>query len=298
MPAEPLTAEVVARWLPARPPDAHKGTFGTLVVVAGSLDYAGAALLVCAAATRAGAGLVTLAVPRSLQPIFAGRVMEATTLGLLEAEAQAGDPAAEVALTAIEARAPAALVVGPGLRESDAYLELIRSLLARPGAPMIVDGGALNLLARSGSWWRDIRRDCVLTPHPGEFARLTGAAVGTSDDERADRCARAATDFGAVVLLKGARSVICAPDGRSARLPFATAALATAGSGDVLAGTIGALLAQSVAPYEAACLGGWLHGQAGTLVAQRLGESGVVAGDLPYQIALARAELATMNRPL
>jgi NAD(P)H-hydrate epimerase len=156
---------------------------------------------------------------------------------------------------------------------------------------MVVDGGALNLLSRSGEWWRDAQRECVLTPHPGEFARLMGAPAGESDGERMTSAIAAAQRFGQVVVLKGARTVVAAPDGRSAVAPFANAALATAGSGDVLAGTIGSLLAQGVAAFDAACLGVYLHGRAGERLRQRLGDAGLLASDLPYEIALARHEL-------
>jgi hydroxyethylthiazole kinase-like uncharacterized protein yjeF len=296
MPAEAvarvLDAEYAAGLLPRRETVSHKGTFGTLVCVAGSLDYAGAALLTGLAAARAGAGLVTLAVPRSLQPLFAGRVLEATTLGLDELPGDAGEIDPDAASRAIGERSPDALVVGPGLRESEGYRRLIVALLADEGSPVVLDGGALNLLAVAGEWWPAARRECVLTPHPGEFARLTGAAVGATDDERSARCAQAAATFGQVVVLKGARTVICAPDGRVAVASFANAALATAGTGDVLAGTIGALLAQGLAAFEAACLGVWLHGRAAERISERLGDAGLIAPDLPLEIALARHELA------
>ncbi len=286
-----LDAQTCADLLPARPSDGHKGTFGTLVCVCGSLEYAGAGLLCALAAARAGTGLVVLAVPRSLQPTFAGRIPEVVTLGLPETtDAADVDPA--VCGHAIKARAPAALVFGPGLRESDGYRDLLLGLLARSGAPMVVDGSGLNLLSRTDGWAANVARACVLTPHPGEFARLTGSPVGPADDERQRRCLAAAHDFGQVVVLKGARTVVCAPDGRCAISPFANPALATAGSGDVLAGLTGGLLAQGVGPFEAACLGVYLHGAAGETIAARLGNAGLLASDLPYEIASARHRLA------
>ena len=285
-----LDAATCAPLVPIRAADGHKGTFGTLVCVCGSLDYAGAALLCGTAAARAGAGLVALAVPRSLQSVFAGRVPELVTLGL----PVGGDPI-DVdpipAVRAIEAEAADALVVGCGLYEGGGNRNLVLGLLRSEGPPTVVDGGALNLLASAGEWWHDVRRGCVLTPHPGEFERLTGARPGGSDVERQTSAAAAAERFGQVVVLKGARTVVAAPDGRVAVAPFANAALATAGSGDVLAGTIGALLAQGVALFDAACLGVYLHGRAGERISDRLGDSGLLASDLPYEIALARREL-------
>ena len=285
-----IDAASCAALVPARDPNGHKGTFGTLICICGSLDYAGAALLSGTAAARAGAGLVALAVPASLQPIFAGRVPELVTLGLPEKD-DGSDIDAMGAGHALKPRAPDALVFGSGLRESDGYAELLAGLLTREGPPMVVDGGGLNLLSRAGEWWLGVKRALVLTPHPGEFARITGAAAGASDDERRTAALDAAARFGAVVVLKGAHTVVAAPDGSSAVASFANAALATAGTGDVLAGTIGALLSQGVAPFDAARLGVFLHGRAGELVSQRVGDAGLLASDLTPMLPVARREL-------
>ena len=284
-----LDSATCAALLPDRPADGHKGTFGTLVCVCGSLDYAGAALLCGLGAARAGAGLVVLAVPAALQPVLAGRVPELVTFGL---PTLAGDVDARESGHALKTKSPDALVVGSGISESDGYRELVLGLIAREGPPMVLDGGALNLLARSGRWWASSQRPLLLTPHPGEFARLMGTPAGAGDDERTASVRAAAERFGQVVVLKGARTVIATPDGQVATAPFANAALATAGSGDVLAGTIGSLLAQHLAPFDAARLGVWLHGRAAERISERLGDSGLLASDLPYEIALARHELA------
>jgi len=284
-----LDAAYCASLLPRRNPVGHKGTFGTVICVAGSLNYAGAALLAATAAARGGAGLVTLAVPASLQSVFAGRVVETTTVGLVEKDGDIDPQAAGHGLKKLE---PSALVVGPGLAETEGYRSLVVGLVARPGAPMVADGGALNLLSQSGEWWNPPGRELVLTPHPGEFARLTGEMVAADDDIRRERASQAARRFAQVVVLKGARTVVAAPDGRAAVAPFANAALATAGSGDVLAGLIGALLAQGLKPFDAACLGVYLHGAAGERISTRLGDSGLLASDLPLEVALARQQLA------
>lgn len=286
-----LDAATCAALLPKRPADGHKGSFGTLLCVCGSLDYAGAALLCGLAAARAGAGLVVLAVPAALQPVIAGRVPELVTVALPEQPAGRGADSLD-ASALIEARTPDALVIGCGMGENEGNRELVLRLLAAPGAAAVLDGGALNMLARSGRWWAANKRDCVLTPHPGEFARIMGTPAGVADDERSASAKAAAERFGQIVVLKGARTIIATPDGQIARSPFANAALATAGSGDVLAGTIGSLMAQRVAPFEAARLGVWLHGRAGERISERLGDAGLLASDLPYEIALARHELA------
>lgn len=277
-----------AAMLPLRRSTSHKGSHGTLVCLVGSAQYAGAALLVASSATRGGAGLVALAVPASVLPLVAGRVLEAITLALPEAE---GDVVPEAALRVIADRPAEAYVLGCGLAETAGNGRLVLSLLAEGGPPAVLDGGALNLIAAAGSPWSGVSRDCVLTPHPGEFARLTGAAVGSTDDERASRAREAAAAFGQVLVLKGARTVIAEPSGRTAVAPFANPALASAGTGDVLAGLIGALLAQGVRPWDAACLGVYLHGLAGERARERLGDAGPVASDLPLEIALARVAL-------
>ena len=184
--ATKLDDDIVAALLPERPARGHKGSFGKLLVVAGSLDYAGAALLVCRAAGRAGVGLVTLAVPESLQPLFAAKVVEATTMALPEDDVEEIDP--EPALARILDHEHDALVVGPGLRPGLATAELVRSLLAVAGeadeldaAPIVLDAEALRSMATMDRWWEGDRRPAVLTPHPGEFARLRAG----SGDHRA-----------------------------------------------------------------------------------------------------------------
>jgi hydroxyethylthiazole kinase-like uncharacterized protein yjeF len=289
--------------LPTRPPRGHKGTFGKLLVIAGSLDYAGAALLVCRAAGRAGAGLVTLAVPESLQPLFAAKVVEATTMGLPEDDLEEVDP--ERSIARILDHEHDAIVLGPGLRPGLATVELVREILAVPDdpppAPIVLDAEALRSMATLGEWWSGTSRACVLTPHPGEFARLragtgvedeTDGDLGDDDAARAAAARDAATTWGQVVVLKGARTVIAEPDGTVTAVPFENPALASGGTGDVLAGIIGSLLAQGLTPGRAARLGVYLHGLAGDSVRDRLGDAGLLASDLPDAVPIARKRLA------
>jgi NAD(P)H-hydrate epimerase len=301
-----LDDRAAAALLPPRPARGHKGTFGKLLVIAGSLDYAGAALLVCRAAGRAGAGLVTLAVPESLQPLFAAKVIEATTMGLPEDDLEEVDP--EPAIARILDHEHDAIVLGPGLRPGLATVDLVRELLDVPDdpppAPIVLDAEALRSMATLGDWWTGTARHCVLTPHPGEFARLrAGAGIepdadgDLSDDDaaRAVAATDAATTWGQVVVLKGARTVIAEPDGTVTAVPFENPALATGGTGDVLAGTIGSLLAQGLAPGPAARLGVYLHGLAGDNVRDRLGDAGLLASDLPDAIPMVRKRLAAIQ---
>jgi NAD(P)H-hydrate epimerase len=296
-----------AQLLPARDGGSHKGTHGTLLCLCGSLDYAGAALLAAGSAARAGAGLVALAVPASLQPLFAGRVLEAITLGL--PETGGGDFDAGPAFEVLTARHADALLCGSGWSETPGHERLLLALLRQPGRdpdaasregppPMVIDGSALNILARTPDWWVGVARPCVLTPHPGEFARLAGHAITADDAERRATAVEAAERFGQVVILKGARTVVAAPGGRLAVAPFENAALATAGTGDVLAGTIGALLAQRLAPFDAACLGVYLHGAAAERLRDRFGNAGLIASDLLPEIPAVRRRLAELrDRP-
>jgi len=298
---EPIDERLAASILPERPVRGHKGTFGKLLVIAGSVDYAGAALLVCAAACRAGAGLVTLAVPVSLQPLFAAKVVEATTMPLAEDDVEEVDP--ELALARILDHDHDALVLGPGLRPALATAELVRGILANaeePPCPAAVDAEALRSLAAEDGWWEGVVRPSVLTPHSGEFARLraaSGIVAGADGDLVNDDAARAAAAraaaraWGQVVVLKGARTVVAAPDGRVSVAPFENPGLATGGTGDVLAGTIGSLLAQGCPLYDAARLGVYLHGAAGEAVRVRIGDAGLLASDLPIEIARARHRL-------
>jgi NAD(P)H-hydrate epimerase len=298
--------KAAAALLPERPARGHKGTFGKVLAIAGSLDYAGAALLVCRAAGRAGAGLVTLAVPESLQPLFAAKVVDATTMALPEDDVEEVDP--EPSIARILDHDHDAIVLGPGLRPGLATTELVRMLLAAPEdgsqpAPMVLDAEALRSMATLGEWWSGSVRPCVLTPHPGEFERLragAGVEAGTDGDLAADDEARrtaalaASKAWGQVVVLKGAKTVIAEPDGSATVAPFENPALATGGTGDVLSGVIGALLAQGLEPGPAARLGVFLHGTAGDIVRDRIGDAGLLASDLPDSIPLVRKRLVAV----
>jgi len=286
---ERLDDRTVAPLVPRRDSRSHKGSHGTLLIVAGSLDHLGAALLATQAAVRAGAGLVCLALPDSLQPLAAGRVPEAVTMGLPERSPMEVQP--QAAAQAILERSADALLLGPGLRPGPATAELVLALVRQEGVPAVLDAEALNVLAATAEWWTSISRTCLLTPHPGEFTRLDGSPVEADDDQRIKRAAAAAVRWGSVVVLKGARTVVASPKEHSARASFENPALATAGTGDVLAGTVAALLAQGLAPYDAARLGVYLHGVAAERASETLGDAGLIASDLPLLIARARHDL-------
>jgi NAD(P)H-hydrate epimerase len=287
-----IAESVAADLLPERDPRGHKGTFGRVLVVAGSLDYAGAALMAGQAVLRAGSGLVTLCVPASLQPLIAGRVPELITHGLSETAPHEIDPVAAVAELA--ELAGDALLVGPGLPATRGNFRLVAALLREAGAPAVVDAGALSALADAPGWWSRLGRSLVVTPHPGEFARL-GRAAGHSDEERRAAAAAAAAEWGVVVVLKGAHTVIAAPDGRLLSADFEVPALATGGSGDVLAGVVASLVGQGLGPFEGAALGVYLHARAGADISAQLGDAGLMATDLLLAIPRARRRLAEVR---
>ncbi|HEX2766652.1 MAG TPA: NAD(P)H-hydrate dehydratase [Candidatus Limnocylindria bacterium] len=290
--ARTITQRWVAERLPARPERAHKGTFGRLLVVAGSIEYPGAALLVGLGAMRSGAGLVRVSTAASVADRIAGAVPELTWMSLDEEAPGLIAPAGWRRITT-EAAAYDALVVGPGLGSQPATQRRARQLLASVTLPTVVDADGLNALAGTSRWWQPIRAPLVVTPHPGEFARLTGAPAPASDDDeaRATAAAEAAKRWKAVVVLKGAHTVVAAPDGELLASAIGTPALATAGSGDLLSGAIGAFLAAGLEPFEAAGCAVAVHGAAGLLAADRIGTAGVMARDVAALLPEAIGQL-------
>jgi len=289
-----LTSEWVAKSLPARPSRAHKGTFGRLLIVAGSLEYAGAALLTGLGAIRAGVGVACLATPEAVGTRLMGLVPELTSM-LLSEEAPGMTAPGGWRRLAAEAPAYDALVVGPGLGRQPATLRRARSFIGELRHPAVIDADGLVALAEVQRWWQAIRTALVLTPHAGEFARLMRAPGGESladdDAQRADAAGEAAARWSQVVVLKGAHTVIASPSGDILRSDIATPALATAGSGDVLAGVIGAFLAAGLDPFTAAGCGVAVHGAAGLLAEDRIGQSGVVARDIANLLPTAIQQL-------
>ena len=289
-----LTRERMRTLIPPRAPDAHKGDFGRVLVVAGSLGKAGAAVLCAQGAMRAGAGLVTVASPRSCQPTIAAHAAEYMTEGLDEtADGTVGRGAVERVL-AIDADV---IVAGPGLGRGDAVRDFARELLDRHEGPLVLDADALNafadepalLVGREG-------RDLIITPHPGEMARLVGCSV---DDLQADRIGIAA-DFAKrhklYVVLKGYRTLVVTPDERVFVNPTGCPGMATGGTGDVLAGMIGAWLAQLLDAEAACTLAVYLHGSAGELADADSGEVAMTAGDLIDHIGDAILEVSARRR--
>ena len=282
LPYELMAASNVRALLPARPPDANKGSFGRVLVVAGSENYVGAAHLAAAAAYRVGAGLVTLACPRSLHPVIASDLTEATYLPLPEEEGGLARRAADVVLRAVEGYQ--VLLVGCGLGQRGATQSFVRALLfslaGEPPPAVVVDADGLNALARTPGWWRELKAPVIVTPHPGEMSRLSGRPIAEVQADRLGFAVDCAREWEKTVVLKGAHTVVASPDGRGALSPFANPALASGGTGDVLAGALASFLAQGLPPFEAAVCGVYVHAAAGEDARREMGDAGPVAGDL------------------
>jgi NAD(P)H-hydrate epimerase len=284
-----LEPHEVGRLLPRRRRDAHKGNFGHVLVIAGSRGKTGAALLATEGAARSGAGLTTLAAAATLQPVLEGHVREAMTAALPDAAdgiAVLGDGSVVDGLLA----GRAAVVCGPGLGLAEGTRALVAHVVRRCAAPLVLDADGLNavagtelLAARAGP--------TVVTPHPGEMARLVGTDTAAVQADRLGTARRLAAATGAVVVLKGARTVIASPDGTAAICPAGNPGMASGGTGDVLAGIVGGLLAQGLAPADAAALAVFAHGLAGDQVAARRGEVGLLARDLLAELPAALAHL-------
>lgn len=295
LPVELATPELARALLPQRPLDGHKGTFGTALIAAGSIRYWGAPALAARGAFRSGVGLVSLAVPQRLRPALAGQFPEAIYPAITDTDAL-GVATANLVLSSLQDYK--AILVGPGLGEAASFVGALVDGLREPAAgqqapPLVVDADGLNLLAAMADWPERLPPGSVLTPHPGEMARLAGRPLNAiQDEERVELARERAAEWGHVVVLKGAFTVIAAPDDRATILPFANPIFAVGGSGDVLAGIIVGLLAQGMAPYDAAVLGGYLHGAAGQLAADYWGDAGLLAGELADWVSHVRRALA------
>ncbi|KAA0895389.1 NAD(P)H-hydrate dehydratase [Oryzomonas rubra] len=281
-----LTAESIALLLRRRDRQAHKGHFGHSLIVAGSRGKTGAAALSANSAVRAGSGLVTLAVPESLNPILEVKTTEAMTVPLADS---GSGYLTDSAFPAIEGLLPGkdALAIGPGLGLHPATVALVRALLKTADLPLVIDADGLNAVAQDANCLLDKKSThVVLTPHPGEMARLMGATIADVENDRIATARKFAAAFGVHLILKGSRTIIVAPDGSTAINGSGNPGMASGGMGDVLTGIIVSLLGQGYNCHDACRLGVFIHGYAADLVAQDKGEIGMNAGDvlekLPY----------------
>lgn len=310
-----VDSSLVKKLLPARSLNSNKGTFGKALVVAGSINYMGAAALSSMAAYRSGTGLVTVGSPGPVVMSLAGNLMEPTWLVLPHDMGVISESAVDLLLK--ETENYSALLVGPGMTQDDAAKNMLLRLLSAVGdvpaksvrrtigfmadqtkpekaekeshlPPLVLDADALNILSKQENWWELLPENSVITPHPGEMARLCGMETQDVVNKRWELAVEKSKEWKVTLLLKGAYTLIAAPDGRCAALPFKTDALATAGTGDVLAGLIVGLRAQGLDAFDSAVCGGFIHGLAGELAAKQSGTArSVVAGDVLNQIPQA-----------
>jgi NAD(P)H-hydrate epimerase len=301
VPFELLTSSWVRGRLPERPASGNKGTFGRVMAIAGSANYPGAARLATEAAYRVGAGLVTLACPDSLRAIVAPSTPEVTYLPLGGAPAVTPE-AARIIADALEGYD--VLLLGPGLSQADGVKDAIVEVLTRVPQSVracVIDADGLNALAKWDGWSGELKAPLILTPHPGEMSRLTRRAISEIQDDRLSSALAAAAEWRQMVVLKGAHTIVAAPDGRAVISPHATALLATAGTGDVLTGAIAGLVAQRMTPFDAAACAVFLHGLAAEEVGEGIGDRGLLASDLlaslPRAIRIVREGKATTAAP-
>lgn len=283
-------AEVARNAFPPRPTDSHKGLYGHVAIVAGSVGMTGAATLAADGALRIGTGLVTVAVPESLNDILEVKLTEAMTIPVPQGKARAfGHASLERVLEIVEKRD--AVVIGPGFgRDEDTVrftLELIRGLTR----PAIVDADGLFAISKDVSVLKQRVAPMVITPHPGEMATLLGTSTADVQSNRLEVARSFAAEYNVVVVLKGAATVVAAPDGTAYINTTGSPGMATGGTGDVLSGMIGGLLAQRLDPLTAAAAAVYLHGLAGGLAADKLGEAAMIAGDVADCISDAIREV-------
>lgn len=286
-----VDGRLAASLLPARPLESHKGTYGKAMVVAGSPNYIGAIALAGEASYRAGAGLVTIACAPKLIEIVAGYLREPTWLPLPHADNAIAECACETVVDA--AKGYDSLLVGCGLGLDDRSQRFLLRLVNRNKLPpLILDADALNIMSRVPRWWVQLPPGTILTPHAGEMARLSGKSAADINLNRWAAARHYATTWKVVLLLKGAHTLVAAPDGRISVIPFKTDALSTAGTGDVLAGLIAGLRAQGLSAFDSAGLGAYVHASAGVIAAETVGSGrSVVAGDVLSALGRAFATL-------
>jgi hydroxyethylthiazole kinase-like uncharacterized protein yjeF len=273
--------------LPDRPRNGHKGTFGTVVVLAGSRGFTGAAYLSATAAARSGVGIVKLLVAESIYPILAGKCTEVMATPVPEVSPGAVGHAAHDVLSRHFQGAKAALI-GPGLGRDSSTWRLVNDLVLEIGCPLVIDADGLNALSESRRTLSRLPAGRVLTPHPGEMARLTGKPASARQEDRLELAVNAAREWKAVVVLKGARTVVAAPDGLVSVDPHEVPALASGGTGDVLGGIIAGFIAQGLDPFTASVSGVYVHAEAGRRIAARIGDAGLLASDLLEEIPVVQ----------
>jgi NAD(P)H-hydrate epimerase len=263
--------------------DTHKGDYGHLLVLAGSVGKTGAATLACKAAMRVGAGLVTLGIPRSLNEIMEVKLTETMTMPLPETKSRTLGLDAFREIIEIS-QGMQALVIGPGISTTDETAQLVRKLVKSLPFPLVIDADGLTALSVEPEILKDTESPIILTPHPGEMARLTGLSSKAIQEDRIETSRNFAIEYGVHLVLKGSRTIIAQPDGNIHINPSGNPGMASGGTGDVLTGMMGGLVCQGLRPASAAIAATYIHGLAGDLVADERGEMALIATDLLEKI--------------
>jgi len=293
-PVDLLTPARILDLLPVREKSAHKGSLGRVLIVAGSPGMTGAAVMTAESALRGGAGLAYLAVPHSLEPVVSTQLVEVITLSLEEAQPGILGPAAAETIVG-RAGACEALAIGPGLDPGSDTAAVLEKVIVSSPVPLVIDAGALEALKGRMDLLKQAKTPVVITPHPGEMARLSGLSIREVQENRLEVARDYARRWGVFLLLKGYNTIIAAPDGKAAINPTGGPALATAGSGDLLTGLIASFMAQGLEAEDAARAGAFMHGLAGDLVP---GGRGHMARDVMscYKQAFHKLESAETSR--
>lgn len=270
---------IVKRALPKRPDDANKGTVGTLLSICGSYGMAGAAVLAGKAALRCGIGLEKLALPKSIYPIAAQNILESVFLPLSET-GEGRISSKNIPFLLSEAKKSTAVLLGCGLSVCDDTRELVYSFIENCETPMTLDADALNCVAENPGILKRRKAEIIITPHPGEMARLCSSTAKEINSDRVNFAKSFAEKYGVVTMLKGAGTIIASPGGRVLLNTTGNSGMATGGSGDVLAGMTAALLAQGKTAFDCAAAAVYLHGLAGDLAAEKLGKISMLPSDI------------------
>lgn len=292
-----LTTEgLAAEWIPLRYPASHKGILGRVLVVAGSVGMTGAAALTSEAALRAGAGLVTLAIPKSLNTVMEVKLSEVMTLPLPETEMGSLNESAVTPILDYAEKTESVLVIGPGLSQHPETYAFVHQLIGeiqdqKLSFRMVIDADGLNALSQEKESISKLGSEAVLTPHPGEMSRLTGITIETLESNRIHAAEEFVRVYNLTLVFKGAPTITAYPTGDIWINSTGNPGMATAGMGDVLTGVIAGLMAQSLTPEIAATLGVYVHGFAGDIAAEKIGTHGLIAGDVLRSIPHAIAKL-------
>ena len=295
------SATQAAQWMPPRPLSSHKGSYGRVLVVAGSTGMTGAAALASEAALRAGAGLVTLATPKHLNPILEGLLPEVMTLPLPETDAGSLAVSATSTILEFAEKTKSILAIGPGLSQHPETVSFVHHLIRENrehglDLRMVIDADGLNALAQDRETLSLLNSEVVLTPHPGEMARLTNTAVPTLEKDRIRTVQQFASEHGVTLVFKGAPTVTGTPNGNLWVNSTGNPGMATGGMGDVLTGIIAGLMAQGISSENAAALGVYLHGLAGDIVAETSGMHGLIASDVLKTVPQAISSLTGLTQ--